>query len=245
MVTHAFPGVRQAFDSAYIDPIIWTLEVEIKFYLVVFTAILIVPTGMKLRATSIGAGIGLCSLTAYLAAPSILANHPQLLQLLSDAQFISFIFIGAVFFAFWSGDCSKLELLMRTGVVFSLFALAWIVAERKGLAMQSLSRIWSYAFAVAVFAISLRFSERFELKNTVADFYAAISYPLYVVHLAFGYLILFLLHQTSLPIIVDVAAAFGASTLIAFILHVGIEAPSMAAARLYRQTTADYANLRA
>lgn len=243
MFTHAFPGIRQAFNSAYIDPIIWTLEVEIKFYLVVFVAILIAPTGIKLRAASIGAGIGLATLMMYLAASALSAKDSQFLQLLSDAQFVSYIFIGAVFFDFWAGDCSRLELCTRAGMIFSVFALAWMVAEREGIAVQSLERIWSYAFAVAVFALSMRFSDWFEVKNGVADFYAKISYPLYVVHLASGYLILFLLHETALPIVVDIAAAFGASTLIAFILHVGIEAPTMAIARLYRRKAAEDVNL--
>ncbi|MCK1395664.1 acyltransferase [Bradyrhizobium sp. 1] len=239
MVAHTFPGVRQVFNTAYIDPIIWTLEVEIKFYLVAFIAMSIRRNGASLPVTGIGLGIGAATLVLSLVLPS--SSGVAARQLLSDAQFVCFILIGSSFFEYWIGASSRRELTHRAGAIFALFALTWIVSEYRGISIQWIGRIWSYAAALAIFALAMKFSEKFESRNRLADFYARISYPLYVVHLATGYLVLSLLHATPLPIFIDIAIAFAASTAAAFMLHLAVEAPTMKLARAFARKKAQSA----
>ncbi|MFB6451663.1 acyltransferase family protein [Bradyrhizobium tunisiense] len=237
MVAHSFPGIRQFVDAlfvdaSYIDPIIWTLEVEIKFYLVVFVLILMRQSGVNLRATSVGTGIGVLTVLLCLLVP---VTAVSMWQLLSDAQFVCFILIGTVFFQHWNADISRFELMKNAGVLFFLFALAWAISDQRGMSGQFIGRIWSYLAAIAVFVTAMRFSSLFVRPRGIVNFYSEISYPLYVVHLGTGYLVMSLIKDyLGLPLAVNIALAFGASTLTAWVLHMAVELPTMRMARIYR-----------
>lgn len=226
MVAHAFPGVRQLVDAlyadaSYIDPIIWTLEVEIKFYLLMFVSMLIRSAGVNLRTTSIGFVVGVLTILLCLAIP---VSAVSMWQLLSDARFVCFIYIGAILFQYWNGDICRRELMKGAGALFFVFALAWVISDQRGVSDQWIGRIWSYLAAIAVFVTAMRFSNLFVRPRGILSFYAKISYPLYVVHLATGYLVMSVIKDhVGFPLPINIALAFGASTVTAWVLHIAVE----------------------
>lgn len=235
VLAHTLPGVRQAVGSIYIDPVIWTLETEIKFYVAIYFAMLFVGQRTSFPATTLAAGIGAIAFFLSLARPEILTSSPDLRQLLSDAQFIVFMFIGSIFFQYWTAEISAKVLVTKVGSIFTLFASIWLLSERNSpISVQSIGRIWSYAAAILAFATAMRFSHWFESDNTAADFFAKVSYPLYVVHLAPGYLIMTALYSTPLPPAVDIGIAFACVCLVASLLHFSVEVPTQTLARRFK-----------
>jgi peptidoglycan/LPS O-acetylase OafA/YrhL len=233
VIVHTVPGLRQAVGSIYIDPVIWTLEVEIKFYVVVYFAMLF---GQRtLPATALAAAAGAIAIFLSLAGLVFSTSSLDLLRLLSDIQFVVFMLIGSIFFQYWTNEISAKALLIRTGYVFALFASIWLLSGlNAATSVQSAGRIWSYGAAVLAFAAAMRFSHWFKSDSTAADFFARISYPLYVVHLAPGYLIMVMLHGTPLPPVVDIGIAFACVCLIASLLHFAVELPAQNLARRWK-----------
>jgi peptidoglycan/LPS O-acetylase OafA/YrhL len=231
VLAHMLPGIRQALGSVYIDPVIWTLETEIKFYAVVFLALMFVDR-QSFPAMRIAVTLGVCGVIAAWLRPAFLVSSPGLRQLLSDLQFVVFIFIGAIFFELWCKDISPQQASLKIITLGAIFSLIWLLSWRgEPIAGQSIGRIWSYAAAVAVFKIAMDQSDWFENQNTIADFFARISYPLYVVHLAPGYLIMTLLRSTALWPPVIIALTLAAVCVLAVVLHVAVELPTQRFAR--------------
>ncbi|WP_454626409.1 acyltransferase family protein [Bradyrhizobium cenepequi] len=234
VLAHIFPGVREVIGSIYIDPVIWTLEIEIKFYGIVFLAMLFAdrqsPPTMMIAAT-----LGTCGVVAAWLRPEFIVSSPQLYKLLADAQFLVFIFIGAIFFELWCKKISSRRAVLKIAVLGALFSLIWILLfQGNPVAVQWLGRIWSYAAAIAVFAAAMRWSHWFEGRSRVADFFANISYPLYVLHLAPGFLIMMLLKSTGLWPPVIVALALAAVSFFALVLHRILELPAQRLARRFK-----------
>jgi peptidoglycan/LPS O-acetylase OafA/YrhL len=141
---------------------------------------------------------------------------------------------------FWVALSSPYILFMFTGVAFNFIyrkrlggssgALAivaivvmfWVSLRYGFFKSESLPY---YATAVAVFAMAMRFPAIVSRIPTI-DFWARISYPLYVVHALIGYSLMVLLLSFGLPAWLVIVVAFVATVLLATAVHILVEKPS-------------------
>lgn len=214
ILIHYLPGLRDLLGSRNIDTIIWTLEVEIKFY--VLCAILIVWLRHYARRVFL-VPVALTALALALAplAPELVQTHPvagrHLLTYLFSTQCLTFMFIGVLFHYLYQ---RKISPGIATAAIAGLFGLFWLqVWQIPYFHFITSDYLLSYALALTTFGFAYAFPKYF-CTNPVIDFFADISYPLYVVHSVVGYV--------GLRILLDRGAGSGVALLVVFGVSVGL-----------------------
>lgn len=218
------PGIRDILWSRNIDGIVWTLEIEMKFYLL--CAILI----LWFRRYSLGVflapvvlvGIAIClnhGIPKWVN--SNLRVYEWAMVYATVAQYILFMFIGVMFHYMY---CKKIDL--RKGYIyilalFILFCIDW----RIGPYSETFSFVWNYAFALLTFAFAYTFPDVFR-ANKVTNFLADISYPLYVIHGVAGYVVLRIMLDRGVRVWLALCIVTSMAFLLAWLIHLSIEQPS-------------------
>lgn len=164
---HFFPGLHSAMGAPSIDGIIWTLEIEIKFYLIcALIAPLIRKQSPLLFATQI----------------AIVALDHLLTKGFFAAPFVCFMFIGTAFHFVYTKALTPTMAAFVASSIFAAFGLSISFGPISYLA----TIIPSYGLAVLCFAAAT-LAGRFFRPNKPAKFFADISYPLYVIHGVAGF----------------------------------------------------------
>ena len=222
------PGLRDVFWVAGIDGIIWTLDVEIKFYIVCALGyrllaagnqrFLLVPLILSLPVLIVAPMVG-----ALAKAGSL--YHGQLYTLCASIQYIDFMCIGVAFNFLYRGLIGFRPFTLVVGLLFlAMCGICW----RAG--TVPLELMWTYGLAVAVFATAFCFPAVFKSRR-VTDFLASISYPLYVVHGVMGYAVLRWTAGAGWPVWLCVAIAVGVAVFVATAIHFAIESRAHAVGR--------------
>ncbi len=224
VLIHYIPGIRDVLESRNIDVVIWTLEVEMKFYLIVALSIAWFRH-YSLKVFLIPAVFFL--LTCYIAhmMPLWAMNHLDIFiraQIyLMSSPYIIFMFIGVVFHYLY---CHKIKPdvgYLVIGILFIMFCIAW----RSGPYSENLILAWSYAFALLTFMLASSFPHFFK-ANPVVNFLADVSYPLYVIHSIAGYVALRVMLDMNFKVWTALTLVFIASLLLSWFLHRFIERPT-------------------
>jgi peptidoglycan/LPS O-acetylase OafA/YrhL len=224
ILIHYIPGVRDVFGSRNIDIIIWTLEIEIKFYLISALAIIwfkryslkvfLIPTTFFL----------LSCYMSYMLPEWIIHNLGAFIwskTYMMSSQFIIYIFIGVVFHYLF---CHKIDLdkgYLGISALFTLFCISWWAGPYS----ENFFLVWNYAFALLTFMFAYTFPYFFR-ANILFDFLANISYPLYIIHSIAGYVLLRTLLNTGYKIGTSLFIVVIISLLFSWLLHKWIELPS-------------------
>jgi peptidoglycan/LPS O-acetylase OafA/YrhL len=226
VATHYIPGIRDLMMSPRIDGVIWTLELEMKFYVV--CALLIVwfrkhslkvfLLPMALFAAAIWAGTALDALSQQNEALWRQANN-----FIFVAQHLIFLFIGVAFQYLYRGRLSALQAASWAAALFLLFCILWWCS---GYRVEFESAI-NYVLAVFTVALAYRFRASFK-PHRITDFLAGISYPLYVVHGIAGMVALRILIDLAVPVWLALSLIIASALVLAWLVHRTIEAPSIA-----------------
>ncbi len=215
-----FPGIRDVIWVAGIDGIIWTLDIEIKFYIVCALASRLI---LNSRTSVFIIPLAL-SIPAYLLAPSVdeamksgALFSGQLYTFCASIQYLNFMFIG-VAFNYLYRNVIKADIFLV--VVVALFMLMAAICWRAKTVPITL--VWTYGFAVLVFALAFTFPKILKAR-AITDFFADISFPLYIIHGVFGYALQRVLAGMYVPAWLCILLAMAASVLIATIMHSTIE----------------------
>ena len=218
VIIHYLPGLRDILGTTNIDGIIWTLEIEVKFYLI---CILIAPL---IRQGSIKTFIAPALIVALSAATWFLVD-PTFESVLGRMMFaglvIIFMFIGVTFYYARAGILSRRNAVLICMTLF--FAFAALMPITPGMPRYF---IWSFAAALLVFSISFAWPWLFK-KRATTDFLAKISYPLYATHAVFGYTLLAVMIESSVDPNLALLSATVASVALAYLLHLIVEVPTM------------------
>jgi peptidoglycan/LPS O-acetylase OafA/YrhL len=206
-LSHSVLGLRQLLGEPAIDPVVWTLEVEIKFYAIAFL---------------IGPLLRRASLTCF-AVPAILwllaFNHALPHWLDQASPYLVFMFVGT---AFNFGFRGKLAATPTAVVVAALMIGAGSIVPPKDLWWWSIN----YAAGFVIFAASLLGSRFFQVSR-VTTFLADISYPLYIVHSFIGYAVMTILIQSlALNSTLAFIVALLVAMIFAWIVHRLVEMPT-------------------
>jgi peptidoglycan/LPS O-acetylase OafA/YrhL len=210
VAVHYVPGLRDLLGTSAIDGIVWTLEIEVKFYLLCLLA------AVLFRRRS----VWVFAIPALIAVAGPLAG--SFWGAAIEAPYLCFMFIGV---ALHYRHVGALSWPMALSVGAGMYALA-LLSWRLGPEGATFGPLWlSYVVAIALFLLAALLPPRLQ-SNRLFEFFADISYPLYVVHAVAGYVALRLLLDSGFSIwnaiIVTVLGAVAA----AWTIHALVEVPT-------------------
>ena len=214
--------IRDIVWMPSIDGVSWTLEIEIKFY--VISALLFAGVYRKMNIYWLLA-FAFFSFVAILYTSGLInqmsARMFQLTYILHMSLiFIVFMMIGVVFNFHHRQGISSLQLILSLSLLFTIFTMEWKYSVMKEGYMDGIK---NYAYALGVFIIF--YLLRLKIKtNKVLDFFADISYPLYIAHPVVGYVVMrIFLDKYPINGYYAILLAFTLSILSAYIIHIFIE----------------------
>jgi peptidoglycan/LPS O-acetylase OafA/YrhL len=205
---------------------VWTLEIEIKFYLLCACITPWLRRGDKrifVLAPLIAAAIVLPLSGYYDAWISKHSSRFAMAWVASvDAQMMLYMLIGTVFhylYRGWMRPARAAMLVSCLSVLFAYFAFkGYVRANAAAIAV-------SYTLALVVFTACYALRHRFQ-GGGVSGWLADISYPLYAVHGVAGYVLLNLLVRSGVPTDAALAVTVAAALLVAWTIHVAVEKPT-------------------
>lgn len=225
VIIHYLPGLRDLFGVPAIDGIVWTLEIEIKFYL----SCVVIWQGLKhgrLAVFLFPVLIALASIVGNQVLINSLVPYPALVSLIYavsfSGQFIVFIFIGVIFNFHYRRLLPPVHACLLLGLMFGLFMTVWALSPNAGM----LPRGWSYLAAVVTFWLCYAFRGLLP-KSRMLSLLADISYPLYVVHGVAGYVGLRILLDQGVSPLVSLLLTTVTALVLSWVLHRTIEKPVM------------------
>ncbi|MCR0984798.1 acyltransferase family protein [Roseomonas populi] len=218
--------VRDLLGLPSIDGIVWTLEVEVRFYLL---CLLLAPALRAGRVAPLVTAslVMLGTIGAVASFPLPPAGLEALTELAISAQMITFMLVGTVFHAWHRGTEPRRVCLVAGAALLALFAAQWAIG---GMAAALVPGLLSYAAALGLFAALFAGRHRIRRVPGPLDGLARISYPLYVVHGVAGFAVMRLLLEAGWGPGAAILAATALAFVAALILHLGVERPTQRAA---------------
>jgi len=207
---------RDWFGSAApLDGVVWTLEVEIKFYLVVLLCWSLIGRGKLLPMLALG-------ISTVLAANLYPVNNHTtgaLAAFVYPIKYIFYMMIGVAFNYHFRGQLSLERLFaITTGMLcvfgYSCFIEGWQVEV-----------IVSYFAAFALFTTFYLLAREWN-GGPVFTFLADISYPLYACHGAFGIVGMRIMVDQGISAIPALAIQTVITLMLSWIIHKAIENPT-------------------
>jgi peptidoglycan/LPS O-acetylase OafA/YrhL len=205
-----------------VDLVNWTLMIELKFY--VLMALLVVPlrrgSVIALAAIAIAIlAISRFSHEIFLVLPG-LGNALRIFEM--NALYLLYMFIGVAFSFHARGSIGTRRLIGAVAGLFVAFVLCWPLTFFRG---QFPLITLNYGYALVLFGALYAWRENVKASR-ILDYFAAISYPLYLVHALTGFAlmqVLTALHVAPLP---ATLAAFVLALSLATVVHVAVEVPT-------------------
>lgn len=208
VLIHSVAGLRDFLSTPPIDRIVWTLEVEIKFYII---AALVAPW-LK-RFSPLVFIVPIFLIGAKLAAPQLGSMIPS--KFWYSAHHLSFMFIGVALNYFYCGGLSR--------ALTSVICAALIAGVCQ---MPGMTALWpAYVVAMTVFVAAAIFPAMTTETRTL-NFLARISYPLYVSHGVAGYALMLHLLRQGLPPLVAMLITTAIALAVAWLIHIVVEQPT-------------------
>ena len=236
VLIHAIPGLRGLCQSRPIDYVVWTLEIELKFYLVCAIAIGWFRTG-SLRVFWIPCAMFVFFFTCNRTP----ASTPYIGWIAFNgglpASCLVYMFIGVLFHYVHRGLIEWQNALLGICAIFAAFC--FLTYETSN--WSECPVVWSYGIAVLAFLFATANPGLFQ-SNRVFVFLADISYPLYVVHGVLGFTVLRILADRGVPAYLALAICTALVVMISWGLHICVEVPSQTLGKILSSRLASQRN---
>ena len=208
---HSVPGVRLRADSRFVDLVIWTLEVEIIFYVLCAVAAPIVRRpGVVFMLLPIAVLVAVLTMRGWFIF-TIYAPH------------LIFMFVGVALSAWHVGRLASASACACVAVCLMLAGFALAISPNPRLEVVAVSSVAALALFLAAYGLRAR------IRSTgIVRMAAMVSYPLYLVHATAGYALMRVLLDFHLPPDAVAAIAIAAVVAIATAVHFAIERPTQA-----------------
>jgi peptidoglycan/LPS O-acetylase OafA/YrhL len=212
--------------SPYILPLVWTLLVEIKFYILCGLMAWLVGIHRALPVLGI---VG--ALTAYTLAvegrfQELAASDRYLYGAIQvpafSAKFMAFMFVGFCFYNLFRERWSPLKFLGMSVAIGAAFIVSNEHAPDLQLFQDQILMSFGIGFAVFALAFAVRdWIPYSRTWNLIAD----VSYPLYTLHWVIGIMLITELYKLHPVPILNVAESFVIIFALAYLAHRYVEAP--------------------
>lgn len=224
VLIHYVPGIRDVLWSPHIDCIIWTLEIEVKFYLLCACLSRWLREGsLKVFAVPVVLAMAMGWLSPRLE--TLTGGQGRAYQLgqvaALEVPFLILMFIGVALNYRFRRMISLRTCILCVISIFALFAATWSI----GRPSSAFGSLWYYAGATILFAAASTRPNWFK-SNRLFGFFARISYPLYVVHGIGGYVAMRIAIDHGWAAWQALTLATASAIFIAWLIHVAVEAPS-------------------
>ena len=144
------------------------------------------------------------------------------------------MFAGVVFHYLYRGLIPADRAYFGIGTLFATFCAWWWAGPQSA----SLPVAWNYAFALLTFAAAFSWPERLD-GNRLFDFFANISYPLYVIHGVGGYVLLRILLDRGTGALLALVVTTAGCIALSWFLHLLVERPSQRLGRRFGRQVND------
>lgn len=196
--------LRYPFHQEFIDPVLWTLEIELYFYIA-----LIIIYNMKMMKN-----IKTIIILITIICISIDGHYSNILKN------IMFMFIGTSIFLSYKNQISTIDNIINIIFIFILFQISWYTAEKVYFTLIFFTTFYSLIIFITLykFRSHIRYSR-------ILDFFGNISYPMYISHQIIGYALLaFLVFYINFYIAIAITFII-IIIIIAYIFHIALEKP--------------------
>jgi len=199
-----------------VDLVNWTLAIELKFYIV-----------MCLLATFVRRAAVWPFILFALAVMVLNKLHNTAIG--TELMLVGFMFVGVLFNYRLRGEIAGGKFVGSIAALLVIFFVGW---DSTPWASSFKVVAPNYAYGVALFGFAFILRDKFK-KSKLLDFFADISYPLYITHSLVGYSVMRFLFEEGVRYryIVPITACIVILT--AYALHRLIEIPSVRAGRAF------------
>lgn len=229
--------VRDIFHYPYIDGVVWTLEVQLKFYL--FMAILWYFSQKNFLEKGCALIVGL-SLLVYGLYAFWGDEYPSWFYLVLLARktlkYWTLIFLGTCLYSAYKKQVSRLKAFFLCVLLLGTFVSPLFYLSNTPLTV-------SYLLGFFIFTFLIFFSPSFSrpplkatapLKKTL-NWVSGISYPLYIGHVLPGYTLMFMALEEGLSVFIGLFVGLLYVFLMAFLVHQKIEIPFIKLNKKWRE----------
>lgn len=206
-------------NAPSVDLVNWTLAIELKFYIVAC-----------LMGSLIVAG-RVWPLLAF-SALIFIVNKLIKTPLGTELMFVSFMMLGVLFNYLFRRLITTLEFFTSASIMFAFFLLGWDATIWPDAFFQVAP---NYVYGFVIFSMAYVFRANFR-DLRVLDFFADISYPLYIVHSLIGYSAMRILFDNGYQLLVVAPVTALLIIGVAYALHVLIEKPTMLLGKRIRRS---------
>lgn len=216
------------FRPTIVGPL-WTLEVQFKFFVLV--ALFATPLRRGALWPAWVWGVATLVLYAGVSLPcrghddDCFLGYGNLYLFASwEAMYVTYCFIGVVFYAHWIGRLRTSTALASGLALFALFAASFPLS---GLFARRLpSAAWTFLLATAIFAAC--YALRLRIRSVpLIDFVARVSYPLYALHMLVGFVLLRFLEYVGVPYLLSLPATLAVVFALAWLIADHVEQPGV------------------
>jgi len=213
--------IRDWFWIPPLDAVSWSLEIEVKFYLICLPAAGWLRNGRVVPLLLIPLGLAGLSLIAADGNNTETIKWTNVVQY--DLPIIAFMFTGVVMNLLYRQKLDPALAGCAIAVVLGCSFMAMWKSEVLG--AYSGTMILNYSLALTLFCTCYYF-RRFAVKNPIVNFLADISYPLYAVHAVSGFLIMEVLLARGWNTGAAAGTALAAAITLAAVIHWTVELPT-------------------
>ncbi len=218
--------VRDLAWRPAIDAVVWTLEIEARFYLLAMMLAPAIRRGALAPVLAAGIACALAGLALELFLPAGFGGshlYFALIALTLDTQMLPFLLIGTVLHLVHRGTVRPAPATVAVLLLFVAMAVQWPFGTVGPTAWPGIP---CYALAVAVFVCAWRFGRTMRRAPSLLIWLADISYPLYAVHAVLGYVLLRLMVEHGVPPVAAIVVALVVVLATADLLHRSVEEPT-------------------
>ncbi len=222
-----------------INPVCWTLLIEVKFY--ALCALLAATVGLHRAAplAAVAVGLSAVSVLIYGKHTEAAATDPWVWnagQVLAwGAPYVCITLVGVCFYNHFRGMWSTVQLVGTAGACFAAGAVSLLVVHASSEYRVALTV--GILAAVPIFAVAYTLRRQIP-SNRLINALAEVSYPLYVLHYIVGFqLIALIVALGGSPIVASVGAC-AVTLAAAAAVHRWVERPSTRFGKDFRRVSA-------
>lgn len=217
--------LRDWFWVPSIDGISWTLEVEIKFYVLILILLLIGKIYDKYMIVFVGIFGMIFNIVFYANDEWLILHNVRIYQIMSvigdSFSYITFVLIGLIFYCYHSGKWSKRSLI----IVFQCLIFSLLLSIINSVNSSIIEKfIVNYGGAIILF-LNFYFTRDVLKGNKILNFVADKSYAIYLLHGLLGYILLSMLFTAGFPVWVCLIITFSIVIILAMIVNLYVEKP--------------------
>ncbi|ELQ6229724.1 acyltransferase [Cronobacter dublinensis] len=230
-----FIGFNTFISGAiWLDPVAWTLAVEITFYLIsaiFFNASFMIRKVKEINLWDVVILSGILHLAAikiskHYDALNAIAPWINIGNIIKAIYLIAFMLVGTTFYLHAKGRIGIQKLVFTVAIQYFAFLYTNLHIHSTAVYVGIVPTFsW---FAISLLAFSLCYAVNDKIKEHRAlGFLADISYPLYLCHSYIGYLLMsIIIEMNFLPRSLVVFLPFPVAIYVAYLIHKFVEMPT-------------------